>query len=46
MALVSIARDKGDFATALHNAPELVSLQPEDAQLCALLLDLEKHRAH
>ena len=28
MALVSIARDKGDFATALRHARELVTLDP------------------
>jgi len=42
-ALVSIARNSGDFATALRHARELVSLQPADPQLRALLLDLEKH---
>jgi Flp pilus assembly protein TadD len=45
MALVSIARDKGDFATALLYARELVSLYPADTQLRTLLQELEKHQA-
>ena len=45
MALVSIARDKGDFATALRHARELVTLDPADAQLRALVSDLEKRQA-
>jgi Flp pilus assembly protein TadD len=46
MALVSIARDKGDLATALLHARELVDLYPADTQLRTLLLELEKHEAH
>ena len=46
MALVSIARDQGDFATALLHARELVSLDPADPQLRTLLLELEKAQAH
>jgi Flp pilus assembly protein TadD len=46
MALVSIARDNGDFAAALLHARELVRLNPADAQLRALLLELEKAQAH
>jgi Tfp pilus assembly protein PilF len=42
MALVSIARDKGDFALALRYARELVTLDPGNAQLRALLSDLER----
>jgi Flp pilus assembly protein TadD len=42
MALVSIARDAGDFALALRHARELVTLDPGDAQLRALVSDLEK----
>jgi Flp pilus assembly protein TadD len=45
MALVSIARDKGDFATALLHARELVSLYPADPQLRALLLELDNGQA-
>jgi predicted CXXCH cytochrome family protein len=44
--LVSIARDKGDFAAALRHARELVSLDPGDVQLRALVSDLEKRQAH
>jgi hypothetical protein len=46
IALVSIARDNGDFATALLHARELIKLIPADTQLRALLLELEKHQAH
>lgn len=46
LALVSISRDTGDFATALMHARELVALYPTDMQLCLLILDLEKHQAH
>jgi Flp pilus assembly protein TadD len=45
-ALVSIARDTGDFALALRHAREMVTLDPGDAQLRALVSDLEKHQAH
>lgn len=44
MALVSIARDTGDFATALRHARELAALDPADAQLRALVLGLEKRQ--
>ena len=46
MAIVSIARDTGDFAVALRHARELVALDPGDAQLRALVSDLEKRQAH
>lgn len=46
LALVSISRDTGDFATALMHARDLVALYPTDMQLCLLILDLEKHQAH
>jgi Flp pilus assembly protein TadD len=46
MALVSIARDTGDFATALRHARELAALDPADTRLRALLSDLEKRQAH
>jgi cytochrome c553 len=46
LALVSIARETGDFATALTHARELVALYPTDMQLRLLVLDLEKHQAH
>ena len=46
MALVSIARDTGDFALALRHARELVTLDPEDAQLRALVSDLDERQTH
>ena len=46
LALVSIARETGDFATALAHARELVVLFPTDTQLRMLVLDLEKRQAH
>ncbi len=46
LALVSIARDTGDFATALLHARELVALYPTDMQLRMLVLDLEIRQAH
>ena len=46
LALVSISRDTGDFATALSHARELVALYPADMQLRMLVLDLEKRQAH
>lgn len=42
IALVSMARDTGDFATALRHARELAVLYPADAQLHALVSDLER----
>jgi len=45
VALVSIARDKGDFAKALLYARKLVTLYPGDAQFRALVLDLEERQA-
>ncbi len=45
MALVSIARDTGDFGTALRHARELVILDPADARLRSLISDLEKRQA-
>jgi Flp pilus assembly protein TadD len=45
MALVSFARDAGDFTLALRYARELVTLDPGDAQLRALVSDLEKRQA-
>jgi Flp pilus assembly protein TadD len=41
-ALVSIAREKGEFAAALRHARELFALDPGNAQLRALIADLEK----
>jgi Tfp pilus assembly protein PilF len=46
LALVSIARETGDFATALAHARELVALYPEDMELHMLVLDLEKRQVH
>jgi len=46
LALVSIARETSDFATALTHARELVALYPTDMQLRMLVLDLEKRQAH
>src|SRR5271165_6421129 len=45
LALVSIARDTGDLATALRHARELVTLYPADPQFLSLVSDLEKHLA-
>jgi Flp pilus assembly protein TadD len=45
MALVSIARDTGDFAVALQHARELGALDPGDARLRALISELEKKAA-
>jgi Flp pilus assembly protein TadD len=42
MGLVSIARDAGDFVTALRHARELLTLAPGDTQLQALVAELEK----
>jgi predicted CXXCH cytochrome family protein len=44
-ALVSIARDTGDFTTALRHARELAALYPADPQLRSLITDLEKHES-
>ena len=46
LALVSIARETGDVATALTHARELLALYPTDRQLRTLVLDLEKRQAH
>jgi predicted CXXCH cytochrome family protein len=46
MALVSIARDQGDFATALRHARALVALDPGNAELRALVSELEKRQPH
>jgi Flp pilus assembly protein TadD len=42
MALVSIARDTGDFAVALRHARALAALYPADLQLRKLVSDLER----
>jgi Flp pilus assembly protein TadD len=42
MALVSFARDNGDFTAALRHARELLTLDPGNAQLQALVAELEK----
>ncbi len=41
-ALVAIARDAGDLAAALRHARELIALDPGNAQLRALIADLEQ----
>jgi predicted CXXCH cytochrome family protein len=41
-ALVSIAQHEGDFTVALRHARELSALDPENAQLRALVTDLEQ----
>ena len=41
-ALVSVARDNGDFAAALRHARELLTLDPGNTQLQALVSELEK----
>jgi predicted CXXCH cytochrome family protein len=42
MALVSIARDNGEYAAALRHARELLALDPGNAQLQALVTELER----
>jgi Flp pilus assembly protein TadD len=42
MALVSIARDQGNFAAALGHARELLTLDPGNAQLRGLVAELER----
>ena len=42
VALVSIARDNGNFAAALRHARELLTLDPGNAQLQGLVAELEK----
>jgi predicted CXXCH cytochrome family protein len=44
MALVSIARDQGNFAAALGHARALVALDPGNAELRALVSELEKRQ--
>ncbi|HEX3403605.1 MAG TPA: tetratricopeptide repeat protein [Acetobacteraceae bacterium] len=44
-ALVSIARDSGDLATALRYARELAGLYPSNIQLGAMVRDLEARQA-
>jgi Flp pilus assembly protein TadD len=46
LALVSIAQETGDFATALAHARELVALYPTNTELRLLVLDLEKRQVH
>jgi len=41
-ALVSMARNNGDFAAALRHARELLGLDPGNTQLQALVSELEK----
>jgi Flp pilus assembly protein TadD len=41
-ALVSIARDKGDFGAAPQHARELLTLDPGNAPLRSLIPELEK----
>jgi Flp pilus assembly protein TadD len=45
VALVSITRDKGDFATALRYARELAGQYPADMQVRAMVMDLQKRQA-
>ena len=44
VALITIARDKGDAAMALRYAHELAALFPTDMQVRAMVLDLEKRQ--
>jgi Flp pilus assembly protein TadD len=46
IALVSIARNTENLATALVHARELAALDPADVQLQMLVLDLEKRQTH
>ena len=41
-ALVSIAQHEGEFTVALRHARELAALDPENAQLRALVTGLEQ----
>jgi Tfp pilus assembly protein PilF len=43
--LISITRDKGDFATALRYARELAGQYPADMQVRAMVTDLERRLA-
>jgi Flp pilus assembly protein TadD len=45
LALVSLARNNGDFSVALRHARELATLSPMNAQIHALVSDLEKQQA-
>ena len=45
VALVSIAQDRGDLATALRYARELAGQYPADMQVRAMVMDLEKRQA-
>ncbi len=45
LALVSFAREAGDFAAALAHARELAALYPTDLQIRMLVLELEKRQA-
>jgi Tfp pilus assembly protein PilF len=45
MALVSITRQRGDYAAALSYARELAKLRPTDMQLRAMIQDLENRRS-
>ena len=42
LALISIARDNGDGATALAHARELAALYPDDMQVRLLVRQLEQ----
>jgi len=44
LALVSIAQEAGDLATALSHARKLAALDPADVQLRNLLSELEKRQ--
>ncbi len=44
IGLVSIARDNGDNATALRYARQLAALYPEDVQVRATVMELEKRQ--
>jgi hypothetical protein len=44
MALVSIARDRGDFVMALRHAREMATLDPADTRLRSLVSDLERRQ--
>ncbi|HEY1411293.1 MAG TPA: multiheme c-type cytochrome [Rhodopila sp.] len=45
LALISMARDAGDVSTALLHARELATLYPGNAQIDALIRDLERQQS-
>jgi Flp pilus assembly protein TadD len=46
IALVSMARDAGDFPAALLHARELATLYPGNAEIYTLIRDLQTQQGH